>query len=218
MRRRLFVVTVLIVVVLAVVLAIVGGNAAAKPVSVAEALSMEPGVKIQVTGNVVKNSFSIEDNALEFHIYDSATDPTATQSLDVRYDGGVSDTFGNDVVAICTGKKNDAGTLVCSELVTKCPSKYENSTDAISVSQLLGYGDAVIDTPVKVSGVLEPGSIGDVSQKQRFVIVDEGGNERLAVVFEGALPDGMSDGAGLVITGSLDAGGKFRASNVALEE
>lgn len=217
MKRRLVMVAGLVIIVIVAILAIVGGNAAAKPMTVADAHATGSDVKIQVTGNVVKNSLSIEDNVLHFKIYDPEMDPMAQTQLDVRYDGSISDTFGNDVIAICTGKKDDGGALVCSELVTKCPSKYENASDAISVEQLLGYGDAVVDSPVKVSGILEGGSLSDVSQEARFAVLGEGGNERLAVVYDGTLPDSIEDGARVLLTGSLDSDGRFRASNVALE-
>ena len=217
MKRRLVMVAGLVIIVIVATLAIVGGNAAAKPMTVVEARAIEGDVKIQVTGNVVKNSFSIENNVLHFKIYDPETDPMAQAQLGVRYDGSISDTFGNDVIAICTGKKDDGGVLVCSELVTKCPSKYENASDAISVEQLLRYGDTVIDSPVKVSGILEEDSLSVVPQEARFAVLGEGGNERLAVVYDGALPDSIEDGARVLLTGSLDSDGRFRASNVVLE-
>ena len=215
-KRRMGVVTGIIVIVLIVVLAVVGGNSAAKSVSVAEALELSGDNKIQVTGNVVENSFDIEGDVLTFKIYDAEADPGAASQLDVRYDGGVSATFGNDVTAICTGKKNAEGVLNCSELVTKCPSKYENATDALTVGGLLEYGDGVVDKTVKVSGTVKAGSLGDVSADARFVIVDEDGNE-LPVKFDGALSDETGEGARVVLTGSLGADGAFTATNVALE-
>ena len=45
------------------------------------------------------------------------------------YQGAASSTFGDDVTAICTGRVGDDGVLRCSELVTKCPSKYEGAGD-----------------------------------------------------------------------------------------
>lgn len=216
-KRRLVVVTGLIAIVIVIVFAVVSGNAVAKPLTVAEACSTGNDAKIQVTGNVVKNSFAIENGVLNFKIYDSESDPMARVQLDVRYDGSIADTFGNDVVAICTGKKNDEGTLICSELVTKCPSKYENADDAISIDRLLGYGDAVIDSPVKVSGIIEDGSLSDISQAVRFTIVDEEGDGRLAVIYDGALPDAVGGNAHVLLVGSLGSDGNFRASSVALE-
>src|SRR5699024_939475 len=115
------------------------GSSSAKSISIAEAAAGNyVDQKIQVSGNVVENSYETKDNVLTFSIYDPEGD--ASQQVKVRYEGGVSATFGNDVTAICTGKMGQDGVLNASELVTKCPSKYENATDALSVSQLIGYG------------------------------------------------------------------------------
>lgn len=126
MRKRLGIVSAVIVVVLVAVLAVVGGNTAAKSVSISEALdpSMQ-GQKIQVSGNVVDDSFSTESGVLVFSIYDAEGDPS--EQLTVHYSGSASSTFGTDVTAICTGKVGSDGILVASELITKCPSKYEGA-------------------------------------------------------------------------------------------
>lgn len=216
-KRRMGVVTGVIIIVLLITLAVVGGNAAARSVTVAEALALEDDAKIQVTGNVVENSFDIQGNTLTFQIYDPDADPDAVQQLAVRYDGGVAATFGNDVTAICTGKKNAEGTLVCSELVTKCPSKYENATNSLSVSQLLGYGDKVVNKPVIVSGTIGEGGTAGVDADERFTLVDPSTSESVPVEFMGALPDGMIAGARVVLTGSIGSDGRFTATNVAFE-
>lgn len=217
MKRRLGAVTGVIVIVLVLVLAIVGGNSAAKTVSVAEALELDGESKIQVTGNVVENSFSIEGDTLTFRIYDTEADPQATDQLAVRYDGGVSATFGNDVTAICTGKKNAEGVLNCSELVTKCPSKYENATDALTVAGLFDYGDKVLNKPVKVAGVMKVGTLAGVDAAERFVIADEESDDELHVKYVGALSDDTGEGSVVVLTGSIGSDGKFSATDVALE-
>lgn len=217
MKRRLGAVTGVIVIVLVLVLAIVGGNSAAKTVSVAEALELQGDNKIQVTGNVVENSFSIEGDVLTFKIYDAEADQAATQQLDVRYDGGVSATFGNDVTAICTGKKSAEGVLNCSELVTKCPSKYESGVDALSVTGLLEYGDKVLNKPVKVAGVMKAGTLSGVDADVRFAIVDSESGDELSVKYVGALSDDTAEGSSVVLTGSIGADGAFTATDVALE-
>lgn len=217
MKRRLGVVTGVIVIVLVLVLAVVGGNSAARTVSVAEALEVSGDAKIQVTGNVAENSFDIEGDVLTFRIYDPDADPAATHLLDVRYDGGVSATFGNDVTAICTGKKTAEGVLNCSELVTKCPSKYENAEGSLTITDLLGYGNAVLDKPVKVSGVVKKGTLGSVDAAQRFVLASEDGAVELPVKYDGALSDDVGEGSALVLTGSLGENGAFTATAVALE-
>ena len=216
-KRRMVAVTGVIVIVLIVVLAVVGGNSAARTVTVAEALELQGDGKIQVSGNVAENSFSIEGDVLTFKIYDPEADPAASQLLDVRYDGGVSATFGNDVSAKCTGKKNEAGVLNCSELVTKCPSKYEKAEGSLTIPDLLGYGDSVVDKPVKVSGVMKAGSLAGVDAKERFVLVDEASGGELRVKYAGALSDETGEGAAVVLTGSIGSDGSFTATSVALE-
>ena len=217
MKRRLIVVTGIIVMVAIVVLAVVGGNSAAKTMSVAEARDFTDDAKIQVTGNVVDNSFAIDGDVLTFRIYDADADPAQSTQLDVRYDGGVSATFGNDVTAICTGKKDVGGVLVCSELVTKCPSKYENAEGSLSIEDLLGYGDSVVDKPVKVSGVVKAGSLAGVDAPERFVLTSADASPELRVIYDGALSDDTSEGSSVVLTGSLGSDGAFTATVVALE-
>ena len=216
MKKRMIAVSGVIIIVLILVLAFVGGNTAATTMSIAEAAeNPQAGQKVQVSGNVVQDSFSTSNDVLTFKIYDPEGDP-ATQ-LEGRYDGAASSTFGNDVTAICTGKINDAGVLECSELVTKCPSKYENADSALTVEQLLGYGESVYGNVVKVAGSVGAGSLKAAGQGDRFILVDAETGEAMPVVFEGALSDEVSDGSAVVLTGSLGADGKFAATDVALE-
>ena len=216
MKKRMIAVSGVIVIVLILVLAFVGGNTAATTLSVAEAAeNPQAGQKVQVSGNVVQDSFSTTDNVLTFKIYDPEGDP-ATQ-LEVRYDGAASSTFGNDVTAICTGKINEAGVLECSNLVTKCPSKYENAADALMVSQLLGYGVDVIGKVVKVSGTVKAGTLSAAGRGDRFVIVDTADGSELPVAFDDALSEDVADGTAVVLTGALTEDGKFAATDVALE-
>ena len=216
MKKRMIAVSGVIVIVLILVLTFVGGNTAATTMSIAEAAeNPQAGQKVQVSGNVVQDSFSTSNDVLTFKIYDPEGDP-ATQ-LEVRYDGAASSTFGNDVTAICTGKINDAGVLECSELVTKCPSKYENADSALTVEQLLGYGESVYGNVVKVAGSVGAGSLKAAGQGDRFILVDAETGDSMPVVFEGALSDGIADGSAVVLTGSLGADGKFAATDVALE-
>ena len=216
MKKRMIAVSGVIVIVLILVLAFVGGNTAATTMSIAEAAeNPQAGQKVQVSGNVVQDSFSTSNDVLTFKIYDPEGDP-ATQ-LEVRYDGAASSTFGNDVTAICAGKINDEGVLECSELVTKCPSKYENADSALTVEQLLGYGESVYGNVVKVAGSVGAGSLKAAGQGDRFILVDAETGDSMPVIFEGALSDEVSDGSAVVLTGSLGADGKFAATDVALE-
>ena len=226
MKKRLIAVTGVIVIVVIVLLAVVGGNTAAKTVKVAEALQIADDAKIEVSGNVVENSFAFAGNTLKFSIYDAEADPAAETVLPVRYEGAVSATFGNDVTAICTGRMGTDGVLACSELVTKCPSKYESVEGALTVADLLAYGEKVIDKPVKVAGAIKAGTLAGVDADARFAIADAEGAEgaegaqgaaELAVRYDGALSDDVAEGATVVLTGAISADGTFVATNVALE-
>lgn len=217
LKRRLFVVTGIIVVVLAVVLAIVASTAGYQTIQLAQALEpSQRDSRVQVSGMVVTDSYSIDDTTLTFAIYDPEGDPKA--QLIVVYDGGVSATFGNKVTAICTGRINAEGILECSELVTKCPSKYESATDALSVSQLMSYGSSVEGKPLKIFGLVKSGSLGTVNDAERLVLVDEASSEELSIVFLGALPDTIVEGTNVVITGSINSGGQFEATDIAIRE
>lgn len=215
-KKRMVVVTGIIIIVLIVVLALVGGSGAAKAVSVAQAADgSHANERVQVSGNVVENSFETSGNMLTFAIYDPNGDSSV--HLQVSYEGGVAATFGNDVTAICTGKIGEDGVLRATELVTKCPSKYENASDALGVASLLEYGESVVDKPVKVTGTVKAGSLKAAGQGDRFVLVDAEGGSEIPVKFDDALSDEVKDGSSLVLTGSLNSDLTFSATDVALE-
>lgn len=217
MKRRLGAVSGVVIITLIITLAIVGGNTAAKAVSVAEAAAGNmANQKVQVSGNVVDNSFSTEGSVLTFQIYDPEGDPQTT--LAVSYDGAASATFGNDVTAICTGRIGADGVLTATEMVTKCPSKYENADAALGVTQLLGYGEEIIGTVVKVSGPVKANTLVAAGQGDRFAILDAAdAGVGLQVLYDGALSEEVTDGAVVVLTGFMTEDGKFAASDVALE-
>ncbi|WP_241157008.1 cytochrome c maturation protein CcmE [Adlercreutzia sp. ZJ304] len=215
MKKRLIAVSGVVVIAIVLALAFVGSGTAAKTMSVAEAAeNPQAGQKVQVSGNVVPNSYDTSKNVLTFKIYDPNGSPE--QQLSVRYEGAAASTFGNDVTAICTGRIGDDGTLMCTELVTKCPSKYENADSALTVERLLEYGNEVTGKVVKVAGEIEPDTMKAAGQSERFYIKGNG-ESRIAVVFDGPLSDEIVSGARVVLTGSVDESGKFQATDVALE-
>lgn len=219
MKRRLVVVTGVIIVVIAVVLAVLGSGGSARSLTIADAANgTGVGDRVQITGNVVDNSYSTEGGVLTFSIYDPAGDPG--QTLDVRYEGAASSTFGNGVTAICTGRLSDDGGLLltASELVTKCPSKYESATDALGIARLLDYGDDIIDKTVKITGTVKAGTLTAAGSDERFVVADaDDASREVPVAYDEALPDDVQEGATVVVQGSLNADGRFHATDVALE-
>ena len=220
-KKRLIIVTLVIVAVLAIILAVVGGGTAARQISLAEAATGDyANQRIQVSGNVVPNSYTTDDDSLTFSIYDVENDPTASgATLKVLYEGSVAATFGNDVEAICTGRIENDGILHASELVTKCPSKYESGVEALGVSELLDYGDSIIDKTVKVSGTVVSGTQNPAGADERFRLADSNNaSVELSVTYGGALSDeALADGAPLILTGDLGADGVFNATDVSIE-
>jgi len=208
----------IIIVVIIVVLAISAGTAGYKTMTVAQALEQDSrNTRVQVSGQVVTDSYYVEGTTLNFAIFDPEGNPK--DHLQVVYEGGISATFGNQVTAICTGLINNDGILQCTELVTKCPSKYETATDALTVSQLLNYGATVEGKPLKITGAVKPGSLTSAVQAgERLILIDEASGAEVPIVFANALPDTLKDNSTLVITGTLNQNGQFEATDIALRE
>ena len=218
-KKRLIIVTGVIILILALLLAVIGGGTSAKTISLKEATSGSfVDQRVQVTGTVVKDSYSTSGNVLSFQIYDP--EDLGAGQLRISYDGAASSTFGNDVVAICTGKIDRTGMLVASEMITKCPSKYESGTDALEVERLLGYGDDVVGTTVRVQGSIVPNSQNPAGEGPRFIIADTADTTKiLAVQFNGAVSEeALADNASIVVTGNMLESGDFSATDVALRD
>ena len=218
MKRRLAVVSGIIVIVIIVLLAVVGSGNSSKSITVAQAATGDyAGSRVQVTGNVLKNSYHSENNTLYFTVYDADNE---SAQVKVEYQGSVAATFGNDVTAICTGKMDNDGTLACTELVTKCPSKYESGdTQAFGVADYLAYDRSKIEgTMVKVRGTVATGTLVAAGAAERFALADaDDAQTTLSVKFDGALSDEVKEGAIVIISGSLNSAGVFEATDVALE-
>ena len=173
---------------------------------------------------IVNSSFSFYPGVPVFHSRDLVNWEQIGHVLDrpsqlhVTYEGAVSATFGNEVSAIVTGRMGEGDELLATELVTKCPSKYESGVDALTVAQIISYGEQVYGKPVKVAAYLAPNTLTVPGKAVRFSVADEAtaGATTLDVRFDGALPDAIADGMMLVLTGSMSADGIFHATDVAL--
>lgn len=213
-RRRFIVVGGVIAITIILVFAIIGGGTGAKTMTVSQAASeAKEGDKIEVTGIVVNDSFALDGDVLTF----SLSDPEQTdKTLRVSYDKGVAATFGNGVTAICTGTLDSTGQLMCSELVTKCPSKYETKTEALSLSRLLEYGSAIEGKPIKVVGTIS--DIGDPTSAVRFILHDtDDPSVMIEVEYSGGLSEETVSAPEVIVTGSLEKYGRLFATEVALE-
>lgn len=80
---------------------------------------------VRVSGKVVKGS--INRDALNLDINFVITDGKA--QLPVFYHGVVPDIFGDDIEVVVEGKYKPEGSFKATNLLTKCPSKFEGKVD-----------------------------------------------------------------------------------------
>lgn len=81
------------------------------------------GQGARVTGQLQANSVSkdIKANKIAFVLTDGKS------TLPVSYSGVVPDTFDRAVEVVAEGKLNSDGTFTATNLLAKCPSKYDDS-------------------------------------------------------------------------------------------
>ena len=102
------------------------------------------------------------------------------------------------------------------ELIS-CPTCGRCQVDLIGLAQEVERRIACLDKPVKVAGAVKDGTLKAAGEGDRFVLVDPENGEELAVEFNDAISEEVKDGSSLVLTGSMNAQGKFSATEVALE-
>lgn len=213
-KRRLTLVGLIIVVVAIVLFVVLGSGSTAQALSVGQAASGQyDGKKVQVSGMVVDDSFTTQGSSTTFEVRD---ENGGDATLDVVYEGALPATFGNGITAICTGKV-DGGTLTASEMVTKCPSKYESAEGALTVKLMLDHASTYAGVQgTKVAGYITEGSLGDVNAQYRFNLNSQGAS--VNVTYTGAMPDEATEGTALVVTGTLSQDGStFAATDVAID-
>ena len=207
-KRRLVVVGGIVVIAMLVIVAVAGSGGAASSLSIADVLGGSyEGKKVQVSGSVVADSLASEGATAIFKIEPEGDDAGADQ-LEVQYNGALPATFGTGVVAICTGTV-EGKTLLATEMVTKCPSKYESAEGSLTVKGLIDQADTMMFEDTKVCGYIQ-GEVNDASADYRFVIESQGAT--LKVVYDGGLDEQVSDGVAVVLSGHLDSDGIFVAT------
>lgn len=219
-RRRLAMAGGIVAIALLVIVAVATSGGSAASIGVDEVLSGDyEGKRVQVTGSVVADSISSEGSDAVFAIEpedaagarDTGSLAGASQApgaLKVRYGGALPSTFGTGVVAICTGTV-EGGELNATEMVAKCPSKYESAEGSLTVKGLLDQAGSMTGKEVKVCGYVQ-GEPGDAQAEVRFVIESQGA--LLNVAYEGGLDEAIADGTAVVIEGSLGDDGLFHAT------
>jgi len=219
-KRRLAGVTIVVIAVIGVLIFFVGqSNATATPVTIADALTDESlvGTQVEVTGEVVAGSWMAGSDPFTFDIEDSSAADSG--KLTVIYDHQIPSSFGDGTTATVTGELLADGTIEAKYLVTKCPSKYESATSALTVTDTLNRATELEGVTVKVAGFVLPGTIADAGAAVRFQIADAAdAASGLGVAFSGALPDDLAERVQVVVTGSLRSDGTFECTDVAIAE
>lgn len=206
-KRRLVVVGGIVVIAMLVVVAIAGAGGSATSLTVGDVLTGQyENKKVQVSGSVVADSLTSDGSTALFEI--TPEDGDGTDVLQVSYDGALPATFGTGVVAICTGTMED-GALACTEMVTKCPSKYESAEGSLTVKGLLDQADSLTGEAVSLCGYVV-GDVNAVDADHRFMLESQG--ETIAVAWDGGMDEAVTDGTAMVIKGTLGEDGVFVAS------
>lgn len=210
-KRRLVVVGGIIVVAMLVIVAIAGSGGAASSLSISDVVSGDyRGKKVQVSGSVVADSLTSEGSTALFEI--QPEDASGQETLTVRYDGALPATFGTGVVAICTGTVESDNTLAATELVTKCPSKYESAEGSLTVKGLLDQAESMTGEATKVCGYVRGEVLPvDAAEGYRFTLESQGA--AINVIWDGGMDEAVTDGTALVVSGALSADGTFTASD-----
>lgn len=175
------------------------------------------GERVKVGGMVVTGSWDKKANPMRFSIKDEKDTQGTGETVKVVYNGAVPSTFGDGVTAIVTGEVKPDGSIEAGEMITKCPSKYESATGAMSVSAIK-EGQTIAN--VTLTGYVVKGSIVAPGSDARFSLVGgaDGTGTAYPVAWDGALPAGMNDGSQVVLEGAVNADGTITATSVALEQ
>jgi cytochrome c-type biogenesis protein CcmE len=131
--KKYILITVIGIILIAVYLAISSINQTmVYYLTVSEFLNEKPVIGCRINGKVVEGSIKHENNSFDysFKISDGKRD------LDVIYRGAVSDIFKDGIEVVVEGKYDkSSGVFVANNVITKCPSKYENNTSEKSYHQ-----------------------------------------------------------------------------------
>ncbi len=220
-KQRLIGVTILIFVAIGALMWLTQlGNATATPVTIADVVSDASlaGKQIEVTGQVVAGSWVSGATPFVFEIEDAAAGDD--QRVLIVWNDVVPGSFGDGTTATVTGTINEDGSVEAKYLVTKCPSKYESATGALTVNDVINRATELSGSAtLKVTGFVVEGSIAEAGAPVRFRIADDNtGATAIDVAFGGGLPDEFEDGVKVVLTGSIEDDGVFRCAEVALDK
>ena len=88
----------------------------------------------------------------------------------------------------------------------------------LTPNELLSRGTAAYDVPIRLGGLVQPGSVKWDAEKLdlRFVVMDSGG-QAVNVHSSGAPPQMFRDGMGVVVEGRYHRNGVFESTNLMIK-
>jgi len=174
------------------------------------------GETVQLAGTVVAGSWDRQSSPMTFKVFDDDTDSTA--EINIVFNGLPPSNFGDGTEAIITGRVESGNTIVSNQMVTVCPSRYETSVDTLAVSDLFDrYSDMdMTGIPVRVSARVVEGSITAPGSSIRLTVHDVADPSiEMPVMYTKGIPDSITGGTPIVLTGHMTESGAFDAADIA---
>ncbi|MCL2438058.1 MAG: cytochrome c maturation protein CcmE [Coriobacteriia bacterium] len=174
------------------------------------------GETVQLSGTVVAGSWDRQSNPMVFKVFDEESGSEA--EVTAVFEGVPPANFGDGTGVIITGVIEEDKTIVSSQMLTVCPSRYETNDNTLPVYALFDMDEGMDMTgiPVRVSARVVDGSITPPGEEIRLTVHDiENPSIQIPVKFSGGLADTVTDGTPVVLTGHLDEDGNFIAEIVA---
>jgi cytochrome c-type biogenesis protein CcmE len=133
---------------------------------------------------------------MEFDIRAEDGDVTSP-IIHVVYDGTVPSTFGDGTTAIVTGDYTEEGRIESTEMIVKCPSKYESETGALTV-------DEAIESAADIRFARIAGYVESIESDGFVLRAEESGGTELEVRLDTALPDNVEVDTRVVVDGAFE--------------
>jgi cytochrome c-type biogenesis protein CcmE len=134
--------------------------------------SVTPDRPIRVKGNVVPGTYLTAQGSTEHRF--SIAGAQGEAAMPVYYNGPMPDVFAEGREVVVEGFRRADGTLEATEVIAKCPSKYEGGLSAEAREQLGEPGKAVIGAPGAASGAAPGAAAGAAPGAQPGSVVPTG--------------------------------------------
>lgn len=90
---------------------------------VGEQIELLEGETFRIKGNVVPQTHFLREGTLDEHIFTLVAE---NQTIEISFLGALPDTFSDNAEVVALGRLINAEHFEATEVVAKCPSRYEN--------------------------------------------------------------------------------------------